>query len=113
MQAMMISARHKKSLGWLLGIAIVLWGGNFIYEIVDSWRFVATLCTQQALGQTEDALVTKAKRPGLRYTRLPQSDHAIIIADMTPDGPDCRITFDQGKVSAIAYDGNGYANGKD
>lgn len=101
--------RYKKILSWLIGLALVVWVGHFLYQMGKNYHTVASLCTEQTIGMTESEYVHRAKQPGLRYTRFNiPSKEAILISDMTPDGPDCRITFEAGKVKSVIFDGNGY-----
>jgi hypothetical protein len=101
--------RYKIIYSGILGLAIVVWGGHFLYQLRTSYSAVASLCTKQMIGMTESELAQRSKQPGLRYTRFKvPSERAILIADLTPEGPDCRIAFDAGKVKSVIFDGNGY-----
>ncbi|MFZ6723600.1 hypothetical protein [Undibacterium sp. Ji49W] len=103
--------RFNKKIKWLLGCVIIVWGSYFIFEIVNSWRAVQTLCTDSTLGMTESELVKLTKQLALRYRRL-NPQQAIVIADLTPDGPDCRIIFQEEKVKSVKYNGNGFSKSK-
>lgn len=104
-------AVFKKRAGWFLITTLIILAGILVFNIVRSWQAVGDLCMPEIVGLTESEVIQHAKQPGLRYARLSEND-AIIIADMTPEGPDCRIFFGDGRVKTVEYNGHGYSQNR-
>lgn len=110
-QRMEVVAVFKRRAGQFLIALLLILVGTLIFRIVHSWQAVESLCTSKIIGLSEVEVIQHAKQLGLRYGKL-SADDAIIIADMTPDGPDCRIIFDKRGVKDVEYNGHGYTRNR-